>query len=191
MFNDWGDDVDRAGKEESTDSYLMVAQMPRRAAPVAMAVTQASRVSQAMAEQAATSACRQELEQHQERRRRRRRGGEAKHGTPGAGASGGLGGSFLYRAFAGTVAIDGSADDEDDKWDQHWDTKNSKTLVVFAVDHFKDLGVKSDYIVWDGNYKKLKLRADSGANGRNGGYGSKGERTLRLSGPPPRAQRAR
>ena len=172
---DWGDDVDKAGKD-STGAYLLVARNSPKGSPggnggnagvagkpgdggsggrIRLFVTHSNDIKSDVGGGY--------------------KGGEAKNGNPGSGASGGLGRRYLYKADAGMVQIDWSAYNDDDKWDKHWNTKNSTTLVFFGVDHFKDLGVKSDYIVWDGEYKKLKLRADSGPNGRNGGYGSNGD----------------
>lgn len=102
-------------------------------------------------------------------------GATAVHGRPGGGATGGLGGKYLYKTGLVGTSIDWSAFDENSDWDTHWNTANSKTFAFFKVDHFADLGVKNDYIVRDGENKKLKLRAASGPNGRDGGYGPRGE----------------
>lgn len=107
-------------------------------------------------------------------------GGAAQHGTPGSGGAAGLGAKYLYKADAGGVAIDWSAYDEDSKWDEHWNTQHSKAVFGIKVDHFEDLGVDGNYIVKDGDYKKLKLRAAPGTKGNGGGYGPEGTAT-----PPP------
>lgn len=103
----------------------------------------------------------------------------AVHGKPGAGAPAGLGAKYLYKADASLVSIDWSAYDEDDKWDKEWNTKNS-TFMGFSIDQFDNLKVHSNYIVKDGDHKKLRLRNSSGKNGRSGGYGKTGE-----ANPPP------
>lgn len=102
-------------------------------------------------------------------------GATATHGHPGKGGEGGLGAKYLYKADAGMVPIGWSAYDEDDKWNQHWNSCNSKAFWI-SVDHFANLGVDNNYIVYDGSCKKLKLRAAPGQAGTAGGYGDQGAR---------------
>ena len=96
------------------------------------------------------------------------KGAEAKHGNPGKGIDGGLGSKYLYHSLVGTVNTDWAAFDESEALKDIWD--RSKTFF----DHFKDLKVDGNFVEGEGNTRKLKVRAGSGAHGRLGGYGSTG-----------------
>lgn len=96
------------------------------------------------------------------------KGGQAKHGEPGKGSDGGLGAKYLYKSSVGTVDTDWAAFDENADLQSVWD--RSKTWV----DHFNDLNVDGNFVEGEGNSRKLKLRASSGAHGKNGGYGPTG-----------------
>jgi hypothetical protein len=96
------------------------------------------------------------------------KGAQAKHGGPGDGNDGGLGAKYRYKSSVGFVDTDWAAFDESAELRSVWDRSNTVT------DHFKNLNVDGNFVEGEGNGRKLKLRANSGAHGKKGGYGSAG-----------------
>ena len=99
------------------------------------------------------------------------KGAEAKTGTPGNYANGGLGGKYLYQGVIGSVKIDWSTVSENDKWTKIWSKEG----------HLNNLGVNDSQFIKEVKGKKaLILRNKSGGKGKKGGYGSNGEATIPL-----------
>lgn len=96
------------------------------------------------------------------------KGAQAKHGGPGDSGVGGLGAKYRYKSSVGFIDTDWAAFDESAELRSVWERSNTIT------DHFSNLGVDGNFIEGEGNGRKLKLRAGSGARGRKGGYGAAG-----------------
>ncbi|HKS27109.1 MAG TPA: hypothetical protein VJS44_04790, partial [Pyrinomonadaceae bacterium] len=97
------------------------------------------------------------------------KGAQAKHGKPGNGGGGGLGAKYLYRSSIRTTTTDWTAFDESEELRDFWDRSKKQWF-----DYYNLLDVDKNYIDGEGDNRKLKLRAGSGAQGRAGGYGSTG-----------------
>jgi hypothetical protein len=97
------------------------------------------------------------------------KGAQAKHGGPGDGSGGGLGAKYLYRSGIRATTIDWTAFDESEDLRSYWDRSTKPWF-----DYFKLLDVDGNFIEGEGDSRKLKTRAGSGAGGRKGGYGSTG-----------------
>lgn len=97
------------------------------------------------------------------------KGAQAKHGRPGNSGGGGLGAKYLYRSSIRTTTTDWAAFDESEELREFWDRSKKQWFNYFDL-----LDVDKNFVEGEGDSKKLKTRAGSGAQGRPGGYGSTG-----------------
>ena len=103
------------------------------------------------------------------------KGAQAKHGNRGNGGGGGAGAKYLYRSSIRTTTTDWAAFDESEELREFWDRSKKQWFNYFDL-----LDVDKNFVEGEGDSKKLKTRASSGANGRTGGYGPTG-----VANPPP------
>jgi hypothetical protein len=97
------------------------------------------------------------------------KGAQAKHGNRGNGGGGGLGAKYLYRSSIRATTTDWAAFDESEELREFWDRSKKQWFNYFDL-----LDVDKNFVEGEGDSKKLKTRAGSGAQGRAGGYGSTG-----------------